>query len=266
MPELDLDGDRLAFEHHVPTEAGFTFVMFNAMTQPYTAWACVADALHGAGHGTVRFDLRGQPGSTAEPALRLGVDRMASDALALLEHIRPARAVLVGLSIGGLFAVRTLLAGANAQALVLVNTLRRPGPRLSWINDAVLRCVEVGGPELVRDLYTPLLAGEDMIVKSRAQALLDVPYTPIDRSSPLYRLMRDCRDADWDLPYESLELPVLVVTGHQDRVFLEPAVVDALTLRLPDPHRVDFPDAGHLLPAEQPERFAAALVDFVSSL
>ena len=81
---------------------------------------------------------------------------------------RPARAVYVGLSIGGLFAARAHLRGATALGLVLINTLPKPGPLLDWLNDAFVRVVEVGGLELLRDLYLPLLMGPAWLKDNRA--------------------------------------------------------------------------------------------------
>ncbi|MGD9172595.1 MAG: hypothetical protein PVF29_00445 [Desulfobacterales bacterium] len=80
-----------------------------------------------------------------------------ADAGKLLTAVSPVRPIFVGLSIGGLFASRVWLAGSEAIGLVLINTLRREGPRLKWIGDALVRAVEVGGLPLFRDLFLPLL-------------------------------------------------------------------------------------------------------------
>jgi pimeloyl-ACP methyl ester carboxylesterase len=82
-----------------------------------------------------------------------------------------------------------------------------------------------------------------------------------------YKLLADAgREADWDLPHERLDLPVLVITGLQDHVFLEPDVVDDLSSRLPRCRRVDMPDAGHLIPAERPEALADSLLSFIKEV
>ena len=267
MAELCMDGDRLSYSHRRPARAGgATFVMFNAMTQPHQAWDPVVELLHAAGHGSLCYDLRGQPGSTAAPDLVLDVRRIVSDAGALMAHVAPHRPVLVGLSIGGLFAARALLAGIAAEALVLVNTLRSPGPRLSWINHAVLRAAELGGGELVRDLYTPLLAGDALIDAVWPQAFPAAGYTALDQSSDLYRLMRDCRDADWDVPWEEIHIPTLILTGHRDSVFRVPADVQRLAARIPRARRVEFEHAGHLLPVECPREFAETVISFADAL
>jgi pimeloyl-ACP methyl ester carboxylesterase len=83
-----------------------------------------------------------------------------ADAVVLLKQLQPTRPVLVGLSIGGLFAARAWIAGIAAEALVLINTLRKPSIRLQWIGDALVRAAEVGGLDLFRDLYLPLLMNQ----------------------------------------------------------------------------------------------------------
>ena len=64
---------------------------------------------------------------------------------ALLAQLDPPAPILVGLSIGGLFAAQAYLAGAPAIGLVLINTLRKPSQRLEWINQAMVRLARLGG-------------------------------------------------------------------------------------------------------------------------
>ena len=64
------------------------------------------------------------------------------------------------------------------------------------------------------------------------------------------------------IDYAQLILPTLVITGLQDRVFLDIDVVERLYATLPDARREDWPDTGHLLPLERPERLAESLVRF----
>ena len=68
------------------------------------------------------------------------------------------------------------------------------------------------------------------------------------------------------MPYESLTLPTLVITGLQDHVFLENDAVHELAARLPDVRRVDFPEAGHLIPAERPQILVDALITFAKEV
>ena len=271
MPVLSIgSNDALFYEHNPPgSDNGVTFVFFNALTGDTGLWeAVIGPALRDQGHGTLAFNFRGQVDSPFAEDARLDADGIVADAIKLLAHVQPEKPVLVGLSIGGLFAARAWLEGASAVGLVFINTLRRDGPRLKWIGDALVQAVDVGGLELFRDLYLPLLMNEDWLAENRKNFLkADSPYTPLDPNSGVYKLLAEAgRTADWDLPYEKLNLPVLVITGLQDHVFLDPAVVYELTQRLPDARRINFPDAGHMIPGEQPEALAEALLGFAKEV
>ena len=270
MPTLDLGpNDSLRFEHNPPSAPdGVTFVGVNALSGDWTMWeSTIGERVRARGHGTLLWNFRGQAESPVEATRTLDADLIVGDLRVVLDSCAPARPVLVGLSIGGLFAARAVLDGAAAVGLVLVNTLRRPGPRLAWINDAVARAAEIGGMDLLRDLYAPLLFDGEWLAANRDAALGDPSaYAPIDRTSGAYRLLRDCARADWDVPWERLVLPVLVTTGMGDHVFRVPADIEALTARLPDARSVVYEDAGHMIPVERPGRFADDLIAFAGSL
>lgn len=154
--------DELYYAYQAPSsETGCTFVFFNALTGDTASWeAVIGPQVRQAGHGTLAFDFRGQTLSAFSPDLVLDADLVVADARRLLEEINPIRPILVGLSIGGLFAAQAWLAGSQATGLVLINTLRRDGPRLKWIGDALVRAAETGGLDLFRDLFLPLLMNE----------------------------------------------------------------------------------------------------------
>jgi pimeloyl-ACP methyl ester carboxylesterase len=271
MPDFQLGPqDSLYYEYAAPTtENGITCIFFNALTGDTDNWETViGPRLRAAGHGTLAYNLRGQTYSKFSPGLKLDVDLIVDDAIKLLDEVKPSRPIMVGLSIGGLFAARAWLKGAEALGLVLINTLRREGPRLKWIGDALVRAAEVGGLDLFRDLYLPLLMNEEWLKINRSSFLkLPAKYTALSPESGHFKLLAEAgREADWDLPYERLNLPVLIVTGLQDHVFLEPKVVNDLFSRLPLGRRVDMPDAGHLIPAERPEALADSLLAFAKEV
>jgi pimeloyl-ACP methyl ester carboxylesterase len=247
---------------------GCTFVFFNALTGDISSWEnVIGPMVRKKGHGTLVYNMRGQSRSRFSQDVKLDSDLIVEDVGRLLEKVKPVRPVFVGLSIGGLFAVRAWLVGARPLGLVLINTLRRNGPRLQWISDAMVRAAEVGGLDLFRDLYLPLLMNERWQAANRPNFLRNEPYKPLATDSGHYKLLAEAgRSADWEVPYESLDLPVLVVTGLQDRVFLDLNDVDELFARLPNARRLDMDEAGHLIPVEQPEALGQALIDFAMEL
>ena len=268
MPVLALGPDEgLYYEYTAPGEAERCFVFVNALTGTTAAWeAEIAPALRAAGYGTLAYNLRGQKDSPFRAERPLDEAHIVADLLHLLDGIAPPRPILVGLSIGGLYAARAALEGTPAEGLVLINTLRRPSLRLDWINEAVKRAAAMGGPQLVMDLYLPHLVNPEKLAEMRGLCLKEEPYEPLDpRSGPML-LLAEAGKADWDLPYESLELPVLVMTGLRDRVFYDAEDVAALLARLPDVREMTMADAGHLIPMERGAETTRALLDFARGL
>lgn len=272
MPIHSLDADNGIFYRHTPpaAEGGRTVVFFNALTGETAMWeGTIGETLRAAGHGTLSFNFRGQADSPFSPGQGMDAASIVADARSLIAHVQPGPVVLCGLSIGGLFAAqawRDGLDGASVEGVVLINTLRRDGARLQWIGDALVRCAEVGGLDLFRDLYAPLLFNDQWLAENRANFLKPGGYDPLPPEAGHYGLLANSGTADWDFPWASLTMPVLVVTGLQDHVFLETAVVDELVAMLPRAQRLDMADAAHILPAERPAPLAAALLDFLKGL
>ena len=88
MPVHELDADAgLYYEHTPPSGDGCTFVFFNALTGDLGMWqANVLPALHGAGHGSLVYNLRGQPESPYTPDVALTPAQVTADAGSECDH------------------------------------------------------------------------------------------------------------------------------------------------------------------------------------
>ena len=260
--EIDA-GNALYYDYTEATaDNPVTFVFFNPLTGDTGIWQnSVSDALVKAGHGVLVYNMRGQTDSPFAEGVDLDQALIVKDAIQLLECIAPRNPVFVGLSIGGIFAAWAAHQGAVCDGLVLINTLRRDGPRLQWINDMVVRLFETGGGDLLRDVLSPLIMNENWQASNRQHCLGDDGYTPVDQTSGIYNLLTNARHTDWNFPYEDLKMPVLSITGVQDRVFRDPLDVNTLYARLPNARRLDMQDAGHMIPLEQPQALAEALLE-----
>lgn len=260
------DSDQIFYLHHPAATPGMPcFVFFNPLTGDTNNWETViAPQLREKGFGTLSFDYRGQTQSPFGEGVSLTSQGIVDDAVSLLNEVKPENPILVGLSIGGLYAAQAFLAGAEASQLVLINTLRKDTNRLAWIGDALVRTAEIGGLQLFRDLFLPLLMNEEWLKTNRGDFLATPSnYEPLAADTGTYKLLAEAGpSADWDLAYEKLTLPTLVVTGLQDHVFLETAFVDELFDRLPQGKRIDLDNAGHLIPGERPD----TVVDILSNL
>jgi 3-oxoadipate enol-lactonase len=268
LAELQLNADNSIFYlHYAPKRNSAPTVVFvNAQTGSTDHWeATVAPMLRDQGFGTLSYNFRGQEKSTFSPELELTNSLIVDDLVWLIEEIEPSRPVLTGLSVGGLYAAQARARGTTVEGVVLLNTLREINPRIAWINDALPHYVATGGAALFMGLMMPLLTNPDFATGVRPNYLMG-PYTPLEASHGHANLMRNSVDTDWNFDWASLNLPMLSITGLHDRVFRDPKVIDRLYALLPDAHREEWDDAGHLLPLERPERLAESLARFCAEL
>ena len=257
------DRNSLYHIHEPPSREGApTFFFVNALTGSTDHWeAMIAPELRKAGFGTLSFNLRGQTGSDFAPDLELTNEVVVTDILRLNDALKPAKPILVGLSIGGLYAAQARRAGLDAAGIVFLNTLRRIGPRIAWMNEALPVVVAEGGVRMFMDATFPLIVNPEYAAQVRPN-FLKGGYEPLDGAHGHMNLMRNSPKTDWDFDWASLDLPVLSITGAHDRVFRDPDVIDELSALLPDLRREDWADCGHLVPLERPERLAERLVGF----
>jgi 3-oxoadipate enol-lactonase len=265
MPLLEISGgEAVHYEHATPTKAGPTFVFINALTGSTATWEHeeIGPKLRAAGYGTLCWNFRGQAQTQFGPDTVLDAGLIVGDLRHVVDYCRPSAPILVGLSIGGLFAAQAIHAGLVASGLVLINTLRKPGLRLDWINRASVALAAIGGLRLLMEANLPMLVNPGQLAAMRDTVFTDAAYQPLAASDGPYRLLAGALAADWDFPWHELTLPTLIMTGLHDRVFRVESDVAELARRIPHRQIVDFADAGHLIPVERPSAFTEALLRF----
>lgn len=253
--------------HEKPALGKQTFVFLNSMGATTRVWEDrIAPALRTQGYGTLSFDYRGQGESIYGADAALEPDEIVSDIVRVLEDQKPVRPIMCGLSIGGLFAVRAIEKGAKAEAIALVNTLRKPTAQVEWINTLEARLIAMGGMPLVYDVLRPVLSSASQLEKLRETHLPNEGYTPWPEDHPRRRLADGVNKADWDFPWEMLTIPTLVFVGLHDRLFRIQKDVDDILKRLPNATIAEYPDGGHSLQAEFPDEFVSDLIKFAEDL
>lgn len=253
--------------HQKPSEGKQTFVFLNSMGATTNVWEDrIAPALRAQGYGTLSFDYRGQGESLFGADAVLEPDEIVSDIVRVLEDQQPERPIMCGLSIGGLFAVRAIEKGAKAEAIALVNTLRKPNAQVEWINTLEARLIAMGGMPLVYDVLRPVLSSAAELEKMRGTHLPEEGYTPWPAEHPRRRLADGVNKADWNFPWEILTIPSLIFIGLHDRLFRIQKDVDDILTRIPNATVAQYPDGGHSLQAEFPDEFVSDLVKFAEKL
>ena len=265
MSSLDLGNNESLFYAYTPsTNRKPTVVFVNALVGSTEMWeGFIGQTLRKQGFGTLSYNFRGQPDSKFNLATELTPKLIADDLLKLLDFVKPHKPVLVGLSIGGLFAAQAIQKGVLAEGLILINTLRKPSQRLDWINESTSRAFALGGRQLLLDLMAPMLINPETLSEMRASALLDADYSVTAEQDGHINLMRNAVSADWNFPWQNLKIPVLIMTGEHDRVFLVKGDVLELSEQISNASTVNFADAGHMIPMERPGKFINELLSFL---
>ncbi|MFK7941633.1 MAG: alpha/beta fold hydrolase [Paracoccaceae bacterium] len=267
MAFLEIDADNaLYYLHTLPDGDKPTFVFVNALTGTTDHWeTVVAPALRDQGFGTLSYNFRGQAESRYAPSLELTPTLIIEDLVRICNELKPKKPVLVGLSVGGLFAAHAIRTGVEATALVYLNTIREIGPRIAWVNDALGIFAASTGVGVMMDATFPMLVNPEFLTAARPN-MLKGQIAPLPADHPHANLMRNSASADWAFPWDTLTLPTLNITGLCDRVFLDKPIVDGWLDRLADVERVEWADCGHLVPLERPEKLVGALASFGSRL
>jgi pimeloyl-ACP methyl ester carboxylesterase len=259
----------LSYKYQAPNNTdGFTFVCFNPLTGDKAMWETgIGTRFIKRGHGLLTWNMRGQANSPFSKG-EIHENNIVGDAIRLLKKVKPQNPVFIGLSIGGLYATKVHLSKESypCLGLILINTLRKIGPRLTWINKSLVRLAETGGLELLRDIYSPLLFGEKWQKQNSDNFLKSHSYTPIKKKDGAWNLLKAGENTKWNVNWEMVDVPVFNITGLQDQIFRNDKVIAELLTQFQNIKSIEYKDAGHMIPAETPEQLAKDILKFIERL
>jgi 3-oxoadipate enol-lactonase len=213
----------------------------------------------------VRFDARGFGASPPGDGL-LSMERIAEDAVGLLDRLGLSQAVVCGLSMGGYaaFALWRRYPG-RVRALVLADTRAEADSDEAKKGRADLaEQVRRQGSEAAAEAFLPKLLGEttrrerpEMVARVREMILANPARGICDALAGL-AARADSRDV-----LREIRVPTLFVVGEEDGVS-PPAEMEKMHQQVAGSRFVRLPRVGHLSNLEDPRGFNAALSEFLS--
>ena len=203
------------------------------------------------------------PRTPAQPDVHYYAEGVRS----LLDRLHLERIVLGGVSMGGYVAFECMrLFPERVSALVLANTRPEPDPEemRETRNEMALSVAREGVEVLVKLQTARLLApdslyDDDLVQDVRAMILENSP----DGAVAALGAMRERPDSTPLLG--EIDVPTLVVGGEEDGIS-SPEVMGAMAAKIPNARHATIPRVAHLSNLESPEKFNAALADFLKSM
>ena len=251
-------GVRLAYHRR---GAGQPVVLIQGLGLPAAMWLGLTGGLVKSGHLVVSPDNRGTGASDA-PRVPYCMAGLAADTAAVMDHAGVERALVVGLSLGGMIAQRLcldhprLVGGMVLAATTCGVPLGRP-VRLRVVLE-MLRALS-GSRESVRRIRR-LLVHPDTL--ARDPNLFSVWDRTMSAAAPrmagVLGQMAAAASHSTCLRLKQIACPVEVITGDSD-VIVPPANSRTLARRIPDARLTLVPRAGHAFPLEDPAALPLAI-------
>jgi 3-oxoadipate enol-lactonase/4-carboxymuconolactone decarboxylase len=210
----------------------------------------------------IRYDARGH-GRSPVPAGPYALDDLVDDAVALLDRLEVAAASVVGLSLGGMTALRLAAREPHrVDRLAVLCTSMLLDPASAWHEraDTVRRQgVCAVAPAVVERWFTAGLRADHPEVVERMRSM--VAATPAEGYAACCEAIA-AMDLRRDLP--TLSAPTLAIAGAQDPA-TPPEHLEAVAAAVPGARLLVLPHAAHLASWEQAEAVNAALLVHLSA-
>lgn len=256
---VSLEGDRRLFVSESTGRGGLPVLFLSSLAADHTSWDGVRQRLR---RRSVAYDTRGH-GRSDVVADDADIAGLAADALAVMDAAGLDRAVLCGLSLGGLTAMEIAArAPERVAGLVLANAAVNFPPASMWVDRAAT--ARSGGfsalvePTLERWLTADFRAAND---EETSKVRVMIAATPAAGYAAACAALAS---GDGTEALRGYAGPVLVIAGEHDR---STPVVRAEEMRdIAQNSELLVLDAAHLSAVERADEFAAALEAFVAKV
>lgn len=245
---------------------GIPLVFLHAFPLSRTMWNPQIEAL-ARSYRAITIDLRGH-GESDTVLWNCTLDDYAADVIGLLDQLQIARAVFVGLSMGGYIAFSLLRHNPDrVQALVLADTRAQADTKEGKEGRRTMAQVAFKqGASAIADLMIPKLLAEATIRQS--PNLTDQVRSMILQATPagiVVDLMAMAARPDSTDLLGKVTCPTLIIVGEND-VATPLSESQYLADRIPGSTFRVIPSAGHLSNFEQPVLFNQILEDFLKKI
>lgn len=248
----------LHYRVHGDLNARPVLVFINSLGTDFRIWDDVVAGLT-SHFAIVTYDKRGH-GLSDVGTTPYRIEDHAADLAGLLDHLGVAKAIVCGLSVGGLIANALWVMRPDlVQALIFSNTAHRIGTVQAW-NERIGLIEREGLSALLDGTMEKWFTGK---FRTPENPLYAGMRTMLVRQS-LAGYSATCagiRDADYTATAPTISVPTLCIAADQDGS-TPPDVVRGLADIVPGSVFETIADAGHIPCVEKPDAYSATLLGF----
>jgi 3-oxoadipate enol-lactonase len=258
--QATINGFRMTYQVEGPDSAA-TVILHHPLATDLTIWDELTAAL-APRYRVVRFDARGQGASEATPA-PYDFPMLAADTVALMDHLKIARAHFLGLSMGGM--VGQFLGLEHPQrfaSLILCSTTSRMPleARPLW-DERVQIARDKGMASQVELALSRWLAAATRKDKPALVARMTryLETTPVEGYAGWCLAIRDLDVTD---RLKAITLPTRIIVGSEDPG-TPPAAARVIHREIAGSQYVEVPGVSHQLHVEDPATFNRHVLEFL---
>jgi pimeloyl-ACP methyl ester carboxylesterase len=254
------DGTRLYWEE---SGSGTPLLLIQGLGWSAEMWYSLVPELE-TSHRVVRYDARGIGRSDVPPG-PYSIERMADDAIAVLQAAEVDRAHVLGVSLGGIVAQEVALRHPDAVTSLILGCTHPGGAETVWPDPEVMEVLKSRATmpfdEAVKAAvkYAYSASCDPAVIERDTKLRLELPTSAEGYSGQLLGGL----GYQGTLPrLKGLAVPALVFTGDADQM-VPPQNSATLAEAIPDSTSVLIHGAGHVVFTERPTEVATAVRDFL---
>lgn len=260
MAFANINGTVLHHEYLTEDENAPVLILVNSLGTDFRIWLPLLDELTEE-WSILLYDKRGH-GLSGTGTLPYSIEDHADDLIGLARHVGIKKAVICGLSVGGLIAQSVYLKKPElVRRIVLSNTGHKVGTPDMWASR--IAAVEEAGVEPIADSVLERWFTRDFRERHKTD-LAGYRNMLVRQDRGGYAATCGAiRDADFTATVSAIKVPVLCIAGDQDGS-TPPDVVRATAGMIPNARFEVIEGCGHIPCVEQPAALARLLVKFVN--
>jgi len=257
-------GVTVGYEVHGPDD-GPVLLLGHGLLFDHRMWAALVPAL-AQEHRLLVVDVRGHGRSSVAGAFRM--EDLAADWLAILDAEGVERATLVGLSMGGMTALRfALMSPGRVQALALLDTSAQPEAVWRQLKYGSLIRIwkRLGTNRIISFLVGQVLFGGTTRKRNPSLVARELAQIFAKRAEDLEpAIAAVVGRGDVSDRLDTIMRPTLVVVGAEDAA-CPPSCSRLIAKRILGAQLVELPGCGHMSTLEAPAAVLAALSPFLAT-